>query len=241
MKLPCKVAQDILPIYYDGICSEESAELIEQHLRECPQCSKALADLDTEMSIPNITKNDLEPLKQIEKKWKNNKRKNIQRGICIALVALLLIATLLTCIWYFSYARYYYKMTKTMVRTANEDRFFTSSDFTAVQDGYRFEVWLPIILSNSGFARVMDKNGLVLFLYAEVGGNYSYRFIITDESGESWSVYLNKNLTPDFENHPFPVLSDTEKMHITQLLLDNQNNISSMLDAVYVLWGIDFL
>lgn len=240
MKLPCKVAQDMLPIYYDGVCSEETAELIEQHLQECSQCAKILADLDTDMHISTPTK-ELEPLKKIQKKWNNQKRQNIQKGICITLAALLLIATVLTGVWYFSYARYYFQMTKTMVRTAEEDRFFTSSDYTAIHDGYRFEVWLPIILSDCGFARIMDENGTIMFLYAEVGGEYNFRFIIDDESGESWSVHINKDLTPDFENYQFPVRNDAEKEHITQLLMEHRDDIKSMLDAVYVLWGIDLL
>ena len=29
MKLSCKVIEDMLPIYYDGVCSDESATLVE--------------------------------------------------------------------------------------------------------------------------------------------------------------------------------------------------------------------
>lgn len=77
--------------------------------------------------------------------------------------ALLLITVILTGIWYFSYAKYYYQLTETMDQTTKEDKVFTSSDYTTEKNGYRFEVWLPIILSNSGFVRVMDDDGLVMF------------------------------------------------------------------------------
>ena len=33
MKLPCKVIEDMLPMYYDKVCSQESAALVEEHLR----------------------------------------------------------------------------------------------------------------------------------------------------------------------------------------------------------------
>ena len=36
MKTSCKIIEDLLPMYHDGICSDESAVLIEEHLRECP-------------------------------------------------------------------------------------------------------------------------------------------------------------------------------------------------------------
>jgi len=34
MKLSCKVIEDILPMYYDGVCSKESAALDEDQLYE---------------------------------------------------------------------------------------------------------------------------------------------------------------------------------------------------------------
>ncbi len=38
MKYPCKMIQDLLPLYLDGVCSEESKKAIEKHLSECPDC-----------------------------------------------------------------------------------------------------------------------------------------------------------------------------------------------------------
>ena len=130
---------------------------------------------------------------------------------------------------------------QTMERTAKEDQFFTSSDYTAEKNGYRFEVWLPIILSNSGFVRVMDDDGLVMFLYPEAGGSYSFWLYITDQDNESYSVYLKSDMTPDFENHQFPVRSESEKQNITQLLAYQNEEITSMLEEIQVLWGIDLM
>ena len=52
MKLSCKVIEDMLPMYYDKVCSEESAALVEEHLRSCPRCGQMLADLGAEIEIP---------------------------------------------------------------------------------------------------------------------------------------------------------------------------------------------
>ena len=51
MKLSCKVIEDMLPMYYDGICSEESSALIEEHLKDCPYCSNILLELRTNDDI----------------------------------------------------------------------------------------------------------------------------------------------------------------------------------------------
>ena len=241
MKLSCKVIEDMLPMYYDGVCSDESATLVEEHLKECPQCSRVLADLRSDIDIPEKTVDDLKPLESIQKKWKKRKWTYIRRGICSTLAALLLVTAVLTGIWYFRYAKYYYQMTETMDKTTKEDKFFTSSDYTTEKNGYRFEVWLPIILSNSGFARVMDENGLVMFIYPEVGGSYSFWLYITDQDNESYSVYLKSDMSPDFENHPFPVRSESEKQKITQLLMDKNEDLLSMLEEVRLFWGIALL
>lgn len=42
MKLDCNVIKDLLPLYADRICSEESKQLVEEHLTDCESCSLLL-------------------------------------------------------------------------------------------------------------------------------------------------------------------------------------------------------
>ena len=37
----CEVIQDLLPLYQDGLCSPVTAELVRQHLAQCPDCARA--------------------------------------------------------------------------------------------------------------------------------------------------------------------------------------------------------
>ena len=73
MKLSCKVIEDMLPLYYDGVCSEESAALIEEHLKECPQCSHILDELRSSIATPEKNVDDIKPLKKIQKNYKKRK------------------------------------------------------------------------------------------------------------------------------------------------------------------------
>lgn len=41
-RISCDVTKDLLSGYLDEICSEESKELVEEHLRECPSCKQFL-------------------------------------------------------------------------------------------------------------------------------------------------------------------------------------------------------
>ncbi len=38
MNIPCEMAQDLLPLYEDGLCSPTSKTAVENHLRTCRQC-----------------------------------------------------------------------------------------------------------------------------------------------------------------------------------------------------------
>ena len=40
MRLDCKVIEDLLPLYFDNMCSEQSRKMVEEHLSECENCRR---------------------------------------------------------------------------------------------------------------------------------------------------------------------------------------------------------
>ena len=86
MKLPCKVIEDILPMYYDSVCSKESASLIEEHLKDCTNCRNILSQLQDDISIPQKNVDDIKPLKKIQKRYK---KKRVYWLVTIIVVLLL--------------------------------------------------------------------------------------------------------------------------------------------------------
>lgn len=48
MKLNCNVIKDLLPLYADQICSEESRGLVEEHLTDCKDCTALLRRMKSE-------------------------------------------------------------------------------------------------------------------------------------------------------------------------------------------------
>ena len=46
MKFQCEIIEDMLPLYKDGICSGASARMVEDHLKECPECSRKMEMLN---------------------------------------------------------------------------------------------------------------------------------------------------------------------------------------------------
>ena len=45
MKYDCDVIRDLLPLYADKACSEKSREMVEEHLKECPDCRNMVSML----------------------------------------------------------------------------------------------------------------------------------------------------------------------------------------------------
>lgn len=86
MKLSCKVIEDMLPMYHDGICSKESAALVDEHLKDCPHCSHILSELRSDIATPEKNVDDIKPLKKIQKSYKKMKAHWL-----IALVVILLL------------------------------------------------------------------------------------------------------------------------------------------------------
>ena len=45
MNKECEIVRDILPLYVDSVCSASSREIIDEHLKTCPDCAAYLEDI----------------------------------------------------------------------------------------------------------------------------------------------------------------------------------------------------
>lgn len=45
VKMNCNIIKDLLPLYVDGCCCEESAKAIEEHIKNCEECRKYLESI----------------------------------------------------------------------------------------------------------------------------------------------------------------------------------------------------
>lgn len=70
MKLPCEMIQDLLPLYHDGVCSEVSKTIVNEHLKGCDNCSAMLKNINEEVDMPKLEVDEAKPLKRIKRKWK---------------------------------------------------------------------------------------------------------------------------------------------------------------------------
>lgn len=54
-KTDCSVVKDLLPLYIDDVCSAESKELVEEHLKQCKECTAEKAKMTGEIDLPKDT------------------------------------------------------------------------------------------------------------------------------------------------------------------------------------------
>lgn len=69
MKLICEIVRDILPLYEDDVCSEETRKAVEEHLKECEQCRNLMANLK-EFKEPEVTVEENKESKVVAKTFR---------------------------------------------------------------------------------------------------------------------------------------------------------------------------
>lgn len=91
--MKCNVVRDLLPLYFEGLCSEDTKKQLEEHFECCEKCQKLKQNLEAEQDWPEENQGwerAISPLKKVKKKIR---RKNILIAICIFFLFLLCAAT----------------------------------------------------------------------------------------------------------------------------------------------------
>ena len=90
MNVPCAVIEDLLPLYHDGVCSEESRQLVDGHLEGCRTCRGKLAAMDEEIEVAlpdGMAADEAEPLRRVAASWKRSRIRALLLGMLAVAVA----------------------------------------------------------------------------------------------------------------------------------------------------------
>jgi len=87
---PCKIVQDLLPLFVEDVCSKSSREYVEAHLAECDECLSLLSAMNTDIQ-------GMSTQQSAKKSFSNFRKKMMWRRIgwtaaSLALCAVLYIA-----------------------------------------------------------------------------------------------------------------------------------------------------
>lgn len=94
MKYSCDLIQDLLPLYCDQVCSEDSAEAVKEHIETCDNCRSLYMEMKQSASMggAEYEKRQIASIQQVKKKMK---RKNTVFGTIGIVIGILLVATVI--------------------------------------------------------------------------------------------------------------------------------------------------
>lgn len=92
-KQSCAVIRDLLPLYVDQLTSDETNEVIEEHLKECEGCNSLYHSMKEEFPEEQNTKENMEVAKEVDylKKIRANSRKKVWLGIGGVILSLVVV------------------------------------------------------------------------------------------------------------------------------------------------------
>ncbi len=89
-KISCDIIKDVLPLYVDGVVSNATKEMVEEHLISCDSCRKEAELLKQDIILPTSKNIQLSEAKIFKKLKSHLRKKNV-----IILVSTILATTLL--------------------------------------------------------------------------------------------------------------------------------------------------
>lgn len=242
MNKQCKIVEDLLPLYHDGVCSEESRQMVDEHLAQCEDCRKMLGQIDGELVSPIVKDADIKPLKNINKAVNRGKRKALVAGIAITLAVLLAVFIGWGTWWYMHDYAYYaafaeghppmsvYEMDEAgniLQSIVVDDQRYIWDD-----DTYSYTVVVPGFLSDNGHIDMQRKdNGEDQTISVGIGrwndAEYVFHISILRDTSDDHYFIVDKDLniynmphsTSDYINQ-LEIDLDEHRAEVQKLIAD---------------------
>ena len=100
MSMSCDIIKDLLPLYLDGVCSNDSKLKIEEHIASCESCNVEVQAMQELISVSSTEQNlkEAEAVMNLSKRWKKGMTKSLLKGIFITILS---VAALLIILYLF--------------------------------------------------------------------------------------------------------------------------------------------
>lgn len=93
-KYSCGIVRDLIPLYRDGVCGEESRRIVEEHLRECTDCREMSECLNDTTIERTLSKESESVLSNHEKK---ERRTAVTAGMIVSGILMIPVIVCLIC------------------------------------------------------------------------------------------------------------------------------------------------
>ena len=173
MKNECSFVRDVLPLYFENMVSEDTAEFVKEHLENCPACAAELESMKVLKTLEitaDTQANDEKMLMAFAEKWNRKKRVVISAFVAVVVIAVLFGSCFL------SYIKF---DTINPISAANGFIQVTvvGKDYLEIQESPRVIIAQP---NEELFIKYMESRG-----FTEVERFDSFRYFADDEGMES--------------------------------------------------------
>lgn len=209
MKCRCGIIKDLLPLYVDHVCSDESKELIDQHLLECENCKSYLNLLREAQDVEDAAYDEEKESRKV-KMMVRMKRKLFFRNILVAVFTVLILGGVcISVIQYLKHTLVPIPETKQMeVVYENDDLVLSIMDaiwsdasgvrFTLTEDGKSYEC-VAVAMNTSKWNELISSDktcSKYTIAYREKGANEIDRVYYSGDGEDllcPGGVELNEN------------------------------------------------
>ncbi len=93
-EVTCNIIRDMLPLYVDGVVSEDTRSMVAEHLKNCAACRGKYEIMKGKLAIP--VERDVQPLRNFKRAWNRKKITLISATILITVMALAVMGVVYT-------------------------------------------------------------------------------------------------------------------------------------------------
>ena len=238
MSKDCGIVEDLLPLYHDGVCSQESRELVESHLAQCENCRKMLGQIDGELQERKAVKSDEEQLKSLAKKILQKQKKALLKGVAFTVAFLLFVFGYNCILWYFQDYAFIQPFTEGLTYIPTEPTFLEDRYYYWMDGIYDGNVALPGFLSHSGYVNVRntaDDGQLItgVNIWRGTGGSYVFHVSILCEAPDTYHLFVvdsDLNLVQRYYRHR------SDKEQVQAELEIHREEIQVLMDLIKEKW-----
>jgi|GEM_PF-728435 len=239
MKISCEIIKDLLPLYQDGVCSDESKKVIEEHIKICENCKAEIESMNGALPSLDIEKNlnEADAVKKISKKWRRGMLKSGLKGIGATLLLVFVICLYLFIAIGFKNSQLFsrdnsFDFDETYVQTPPN---FYEKDKRAILNnspkGNSIEINIqdkPSILENVDELTSLIPNN-EFYVIPNLDENlFEYTTLFYRES-----PIVNESLIPDFNDYIDYAEVGNEKFLLYDLNLEDENNLYTNFGGMF--------
>lgn len=197
-KTNCNLINDLLPLYADNVCSEESKAAVAEHISECEKCRTQLEKMGRPISVDPMK--DIAVMKRIKKRIRIEK---IVIGALIAVVVMIALFVLNFFLFAADFTMDYHNNNLANNIAVEEDE---NGDLWFIRRNEACETWcmFPNLIDANGnmlFDKDFDENNVVAQCYTlKVRGSTAIGNRSVVQGGIKEQEFLfNKNDKPNIE------------------------------------------